>query len=1059
MNNSKKFDPCDLPLVSVLVGCYNHARFVIETLESVRCQTYPNIQLIIWDDKSGDQSPEMIRNWIENHNMACKFLEHSVNRGLCKSLNEALSLASGKYIAMTAADDLWLPEKIARQVNIMESSDSNVGVVYSDVFQIDEQGNALPGMFIESQRKFRNPPVGSLFDVLWEGNFIPAMSTLIRRECYNHVGNYDEDLCFEDWDMWLRISRSYQFAFDAIPSAKYRVVATSMVRTIHKEMVNSMEFFRLKYLYRGWLNLSQVRDTWQNAIEHGRLYPAVSSRDETITILNRTIADHNRTIADLNRTIADLNHTIGGLSKDIHGLEMVVDSAVRWQKRSWFKRAFHKWRPVTQKSRISQLRKLERSFRKRRNKVLASPSGSKEPEFHEPPPLRSKDDIRREAHKDLLQFLASGGKIEFPPVSVGNTPRVSVIIVLYNQAGLTLECLLSLRRNQDVSLEVIIIDNASTDETHLLMERVTGVTFVRNEDNLHFLKSVNQAADYATGEFILLLNNDAMPDPGAIAAAVRRMESSPQIGAVGGKIVLYDGSLQEAGSIVWADGSCLGYGRGDSPDDPIYQFRRSVDYCSGAFLLTRRSLFEQLGRLDTQYCPAYYEETDYCVSLIKAGYEIVYDPFIKIRHFEFASSTTDQSALDLQSRNQRIFAGKNHEFLSSQKNPSDRSVDILSARQRLRKGCKRILIIEDRVPHVSLGSGYPRANAIVRILAEQGHAITLYPLQFPEDDWQNVYESLPDEVEVMLDRGRDGLAEFLRARCGYYDIIFVSRPHNMEVLRNIMAREPGLLGGIGSPRALLVYDAEALYALRDDVKAIVSGKPNPAELSAANIEAELALVGYADTVIAVSEMEAQYFRRSNSSRVVVLGHSVDVVASMNQFGQRSRFLFVGALHSDDSPNADSMRWFTDKIWPLIRTRFDFKVELDIVGPCNAMSIRDLDGKNGVNVHGMVNSLDTFYDQARVFVVPTRFAAGIPLKAYEAASRGIPMVTTHLIASQLGWQGTVSSADDPCEFAQHCIDLFIDEVKWTRNREGILCAVSKDCGIESFSNALFDAIGT
>ena len=114
-------------------------------------------------------------------------------------------------------------------------------------------------MFIEAHRKFAVPPEGFLFDVLWEGNFIPAMATLIRRDCFIRVGTYDEDLCFEDWDMWMRISRIFRFAYDPIPTAKYRLVSTSAFRTMFKGMRMSVELLKIKYLLRGWLDARQRR--------------------------------------------------------------------------------------------------------------------------------------------------------------------------------------------------------------------------------------------------------------------------------------------------------------------------------------------------------------------------------------------------------------------------------------------------------------------------------------------------------------------------------------------------------------------------------------------------------------------------------------------------------------------------------------------------------------------------------------------------------------------------------------------------------------------------------
>src|SRR6266511_1244556 len=250
----------DFPLVTVFVGCYNQSRFVEECLDSVKRQTYPNLQVIIFDDCSKDNSVAVIDSWLKRHRLDWQFIPHSRNIGICASLNEVLRLARGKYISMVAADDVWQPDKTSRQVEMMEQMPGDVGVLYSDAFQIDENGETLPQMFIDAHRKFVIPPEGFLFDVLWEGNFIPAMTTLIRRECFKDVGTYDEDLCFEDWDMWLRISRAFRFAYDKTPTAKYRVVSSSAARAMSKAMRRSEELFRVKYFCRGWLNAEQGKN-------------------------------------------------------------------------------------------------------------------------------------------------------------------------------------------------------------------------------------------------------------------------------------------------------------------------------------------------------------------------------------------------------------------------------------------------------------------------------------------------------------------------------------------------------------------------------------------------------------------------------------------------------------------------------------------------------------------------------------------------------------------------------------------------------------------------------
>jgi GT2 family glycosyltransferase len=665
-----------------------------------------------------------------------------------------------------------------------------------------------------------------------------------------------------------------------------------------------------------------------------------------------------------------------------------------------------------------------------------------------------KEAIRAAAREELLRFLDEGLALSLPCAAEGAVPEVSVIIVLHNQAGLTLECLRALSRCRDLFLQTIIVDNASTDETHQLLERVAGACLIRNDRNLHFLRAVNQAAELATGKHLLLLNNDAMPEPDALSRAIRRLESAPDIGAVGGKILLYDGLLQEAGSLIWRDGSCLGYGRGMAPDDAPYQFVRSVDYCSGAFLLTPRMLFEQLGRLDEGFAPAYYEETDYCVRLLEAGYRILYDPTVVVRHFEFASSTSSDAAFELQKRNQRRFVEKHEDFLAGQWFPAPEA--ILPARQRLKPSQKRILVIDDRVPHAHLGSGYPRAQLILRLLAEQCHAVTLYPLQFPEDDWAAVYRSVPDTVEVMLKLGTAGLKDFLASRRGYYDTVLVSRPHNMQFLKTLLGSTPGLLGEGPGILPRLIYDAEALFACRERIKAELAGNPIPLHLHAAQLRGELALALGADAVFSVSEAEARHFRDAGYPEVIVLGHSLATQPTHSSFAERSRFLFVGAMHEEDSPNVDSLHWFVGRVWPLLRRRLGAAAELDIVGLCKAESVLRLQG-NGIHVHGAVDSLDRYFEQARVFIVPTRYAAGVPHKAHEAASRGVPLVVTPLIAEQLAWEQEIPSGATPETFAEQCIALFSDEAVWTEQREKVLALVERDCSPEAFRAGLHSAL--
>ena len=136
----------------------------------------------------------------------------------------------------------------------MEASGEDVGVLYSDALQIDENGELLPEKFIETHRPLTTMPEGWIFDTLVQGNFIPAMTAVIRLSCFAVVGDADESLLTEDWYLWLRISRQFKFKFFPEPTAYYRLVQSSMVRTLEDKIVDSEHRMLVKCLRFGWLS-------------------------------------------------------------------------------------------------------------------------------------------------------------------------------------------------------------------------------------------------------------------------------------------------------------------------------------------------------------------------------------------------------------------------------------------------------------------------------------------------------------------------------------------------------------------------------------------------------------------------------------------------------------------------------------------------------------------------------------------------------------------------------------------------------------------------------------
>ncbi|WP_143214833.1 glycosyltransferase [Acidithiobacillus albertensis] len=651
-----------------------------------------------------------------------------------------------------------------------------------------------------------------------------------------------------------------------------------------------------------------------------------------------------------------------------------------------------------------------------------------------------KDTARRHYQTMLYDFLGAGQPIILPS---SPNPRLSVVIVLYNQAPLTLACLQSLVEHLPNECEVILIDNASTDATDELLQRVDGAVVIRNEHNLHFLRACNQARDLVKGEYLLLLNNDAQLLPGSVETAISILAENSHAGAVGGRIINLDGRLQEAGSVIWQDGSCLGYGRGEHPDRPEYRFRRPVDYCSGAFLLTRTALFQEMGGFDEAFAPAYYEETDYCVRLWENGYQVLYDPDVVLYHFEFGSGGSAH-ANTLMERNQSIFVRRHPAFVQAQY-PVDPK-NILLARSHSPE--LRILYVDDRIPRPRYGSGFPRACRIVQELSKLG-LVTIYCTNHAHESWEEIYVDIPKEIEVMRGQDASGLLSFLQERTDYYDILWVSRPHNMAHILRL--KKAGLI----SANTRIIYDAEALISFREQERAILQND----KVSITEPE-EMRLAAAADLVLAVSSAESDQFLSGGVAQCSVLGHCLQVTPTPASFTERSGFLFVGALSSLDSPNADSLLWFSKTVWPIIQQALGGAAQLDVVGYTPDPELYAGHLAEGIRLVGTVSDLAPWYNTSRVVIIPTRYAAGIPLKAHDAAAHGVPLVASILIANQLGWKDEhelLQASLDPNVFAAACLRLYREEALWNRLRCNALQTVIRDTDAARFRTTIENAV--
>ena len=668
----------------------------------------------------------------------------------------------------------------------------------------------------------------------------------------------------------------------------------------------------------------------------------------------------------------------------------------------------------------------------------ASGTSTQEPSTSPALIRQAQEEWERNGRDRLHAVLASEEVVEVPRAA---DPLVSIVLVLRNKAHLSLLSIESLLAHADVPFELILVDNASQDETAQLLGRINGATVLTNANNVGFGMACTQASALATAKVLCFFNNDALLLPKSLGIVLEHFHSDPGIGAVGGKVLLADGSLQEAGSIIWSDGSALGYGRGDDPQLPQYCFRRPVDYCSGTFLFTPTELFRSLGGFDEKFAPAYYEDADYCMRVWQTALRVVYEPQAVVRHYESASSGGNEAAKDLMAQQQNKFVEKWHAALAAHHRP--RAENVLRARIATHFRDLRIVYIDDRIPHRCLGSGFCRSNYIVNQLARMGHCVTCVSLTFPLGGNAQEYADIRTDVELL-----DGVSrrEFLlREYLPQTDIVWISRPHNLQTL---LATEDLI---VAERRFRVVYDAEAIFAERNQLEAMLRHEV-AADSGLTDVQNELELAKTADAVVVVSPKDQATMVAGGVVDVSVIGHQITPTPTVATFKQRHTLLFVGAMHGTDNPNADSMRFFCKSIWPDVRKATG--ATLVIVGYGTDTAVGYLTTE-GIRVLGPKEDLTPFYNDARVFIVPTRYSAGLPYKAHEAAAHGVPMVVTEVIARQLDWRDEEDYlvATNAQQFAANCTRLYRDEDLWQKLRSNALKHVEEGLTEQESSQTL------
>lgn len=227
----------EFPLVTIAIPFFNPGSYIIDTLESVYNQNYFNIELILYNDGSTDESYDLVLEWTEhkkNRFSRLELINEQENRGVGYACVVLLGKSYGCYFQMLGADDLLYPEKIYAQVQILNNN-SDYAMIYGNMDRIDDEGIKFEEEYFSYQNFFTfdkaKPVSGNLFNQLIQENFIPASSVLVRKSAIEEVGGYDAALKSEDWDLWLRIAERYKIIGANMIFGAYRILPTSAMHS------------------------------------------------------------------------------------------------------------------------------------------------------------------------------------------------------------------------------------------------------------------------------------------------------------------------------------------------------------------------------------------------------------------------------------------------------------------------------------------------------------------------------------------------------------------------------------------------------------------------------------------------------------------------------------------------------------------------------------------------------------------------------------------------------------------------------------------------------------
>lgn len=575
--------------------------------------------------------------------------------------------------------------------------------------------------------------------------------------------------------------------------------------------------------------------------------------------------------------------------------------------------------------------------------------------------------------------------LHFPQV---DKPDVSIVIPAHNKVEVTYLALCSLLIAPNAaSFEVIVVDDASTDETADLETIVSGITVLHNAEPQRFIRACNAGAEQARGDYIVLLNNDVEVTAGWLDELIAAFGRFDRVGLAGSKLLYPNGRLQDAGGIVWGSGNPWNYGNSQNPDEPRFCYARQADYLSGAAMMVPKSVWQDVGGLSAYLEPMYFEDTDFAFKVRDAGYTTWFVPSSVVYHYEGMTSGTDVTKGF--KRYQEVNRPKFKRRWVNAYSRHGREGQMLDL-EKDRGFAGRVLFIDYTTPRPDQDAGSYAAMQEIRLVQSLGYKVTFVATNMAHlgkytEDLQKL------GVEMIYAPFYMTMQDFLSQRAAEFDAFYITRFYvAREVLSQIRAR---------APAAKILFNNADLHFLREIRAAHANGDQQRLEDARQTREQEMGVIGQVDVVLSYNESEHAVIEAYSEGKAKVLRTPwvVDIPAQIPPLGGRSGLSFLGSFRHH--PNAEAVLWFVREVMPRLNSRQP-DLTLSIYGSRMSDEIKTL-ASDSVKPVGFVQDVADAFDPHRIFVAPLLSGAGIKGKVLEALARGIPCVLTPVAAEGIG----------------------------------------------------------